>query len=125
MEDRISRFVSGWFKTLILKPGSSVSTNHRTTKALPEGNLFGSYRGQNTLAIGYDVSKAEITTAQHFSLAFKCHTARRLLTTEGRQATITPIAGWKPLAFSVTVLLKTELALDKCVQLFFITFCEN
>ena len=43
MEDRISRFVSGWFKTLILKPGSSVSTNHRTTKALPEGNLFGSW----------------------------------------------------------------------------------
>ena len=42
MEDRIPRFVSGRFKSLISNPTSSVSTNHRTTKAFFEGNLFGS-----------------------------------------------------------------------------------
>ena len=33
MEDRIPRFVQGRCNSLILNPSSSVSTNHRTTKA--------------------------------------------------------------------------------------------
>ena len=42
VEGRMSRLVSGRFRSLILNPSSSVSTNHSTTKALSKGNSFGS-----------------------------------------------------------------------------------
>ena len=42
MADRIPRFFSGQFKSLISNPTSSVSINHRTSKAFFEGSLFAS-----------------------------------------------------------------------------------
>ena len=74
MKNRIPHFVSGRIKSFIWNPSSFVSTNHRTTKALSEGNSFESSfsSGVNflsegtvgrTLPIWCELSGANSTTA--------------------------------------------------------------